>query len=194
MSSINIDVARQTGIYFIIERLYSRDGLMPSVGEISPSLTQVHRTVIQLKRKQDMFMDGVKVIPKDITLWQQIKYITGSKVTTKDTDALVYTTDFIGSLVATTPLGNIEHENIPRFLTTESIHSLPQAVSYGRDPIPQVLLYGRKDIVFFMDNGGKGTPTAIAKYNHNTRDLAIIKDQLEASKTMKELLSKGAKL
>ncbi|MCK6976642.1 hypothetical protein L8S22_10525, partial [Enterobacter roggenkampii] len=43
-------------------------------------------------------------------------------------------------------------------------------------------------------NGGKGTPTAIAKYNHNTRDLAIIKDQLEASKTMKELLSKGAKL
>jgi len=46
----------------------------------------------------------------------------------------------------------------------------------------------------YMDNGGKGTPTAIAKYNHNTRDLAIIKDQLEASKTMKELLSKGAKL
>lgn len=106
----------------------------------------------------------------------------------------MYTTDFIGSLVATTPLGNIEHENIPRFLTTESIHSLPQAVSYGRDPIPLVLLYGRKDIVFFMDNGGKGTPTAIAKYNYNTRDLAIIKDQLEASKTMKELLSKGAKL
>ena len=79
MSSINIDVARPTGIYFIIERLYSRDGLMPSVGEISPSLTQVHRTVIQLKRKQDMFMDGVKVTPKDITLWQQIKYITGYK-------------------------------------------------------------------------------------------------------------------
>lgn len=47
---------------------------------------------------------------------------------------------------------------------------------------------------FFMDNVGKGTPTAIAKYNHNNRDLAIIKDQLEASKTMKELLSKGAKL
>ena len=156
MSSINIDVARPTGIYFIIERLYSRDGFMPSIGEISPSLTQVHRTVIQLKRKQDMFMDGVKVTPKDITLWQQIKYITGSNVTTKDTDALVYTTDFIGSLVATTPLGNIEHESNPRFLTTESIHSLPQAVSYGRDPIPQVLLYGRKDIVFFMDNGGKG--------------------------------------
>jgi hypothetical protein len=89
------------------------------------------------------------------------KIYYGFKVTTKDTDALVYTTDFIGSLVATTPLGNIEHENIPRFLTTESIHSLPQAVSYGRDPIPQVLLYGRKDIVF-MDNGGKGTPTAIA--------------------------------
>ncbi|MCU3853903.1 hypothetical protein N8W35_12375 [Enterobacter roggenkampii] len=62
----------------------------------------------------------------------------------------MYTTDYIGSLVATTPLGNIEHENIPRFLTTESIHSLPQAVSYGHDPIPQVLLYGRKDIVFFM--------------------------------------------
>ena len=31
MSSINIDVARPTGIYFIIERLYSRDGLMPKL-------------------------------------------------------------------------------------------------------------------------------------------------------------------
>lgn len=56
MSSINIDVARPTGIYFIIERLYSRDGLMPSVGEISPSLTQVHRTVIQLKSKICLWM------------------------------------------------------------------------------------------------------------------------------------------
>ena len=153
MSSINIDVARPTGIYFIIERLYARDGLMPSFGEISPSLTQVHRTVIQLKRKQDMFMDGVKIAPKDITLWQQIKYITGSKVTTKDTDSLVYTTEFIGSLIATTPLGNIEHKDIPRFLTTESIHSLPQAVNYATGSYPTgstvwtagyCLLYGQR--------------------------------------------------
>lgn len=194
MSTINIDIARPTGIYFIIERLYARDGLIPSFGEISPSLTQVHRTVIQLKRKQDMYLDGVKITPKDITLWQQVKYITGSKVTTRDTDILVYTTDFIGSLIATTPLGNIEHKDIPRFLTTEHVNSLPQAVNFGRDPIPQISLYGRKDVVFFMENGGKGTPTAIAKYNRNMRDLVIIKDQLEAGKMMKDLLARGVKL
>lgn len=52
---------------------------------------QVHRTVIQLKRKQGMLIDGVKA--------------------------------------TTTPLGNIGSKNIPRLLTTESIHSRPQAVS-----------------------------------------------------------------
>lgn len=194
MSSFNIDIARPTGIYFIIERLYARDGLMPSLGEISPSLTQVHRTVIQLRRKQDIYMGGMKITPKDITLWQQIKYMTGTKVIAKDTNTLIYTTEFSGSLMAATPLGNIEHKNIPRFLTTEHVHSLPQIINFGRDPVPQTLLYGRKDIAFFMDQGGKGTPTAIAKYNQNTRDIVIIKDQLDASKIMKDLIMHGAKL
>jgi aminoglycoside N3'-acetyltransferase len=36
MSSINIDVARPTGIYFIIERLYSRDGLCLLLGKSAP--------------------------------------------------------------------------------------------------------------------------------------------------------------
>lgn len=194
MSSFNIDIARPTGIYFIIERLYARDGLMPSLGEISPSLTQVHRTVIQLRRKQDIYMGGIKITPKDITLWQQIKYMTGTKVIAKDTNTLIYTTEFSGSLIAATPLGNIEHKNIPRFLTTEHVHSLPQIINFGRDPIPQTLLYGRKDIAFLMEQGGKGTPTAIAKYNQNTRDIVIIKDELDASKIMKDLIMHGAKL
>lgn len=194
MSSFNIDIARPTGIYFIIERLYARDGLMPSLGEISPSLTQVHRTVIQLRRKQDIYMGGIKITPKDITLWQQIKYMTGTKVIAKDTNNLIYTTEFSGSLIAATPLGNIEHKNIPRFLTTEHVHSLPQIINFGRDPIPQTLLYGRKDIAFLMEQGGKGTPTAIAKYNQNTRDIVIIKDELDASKIMKDLIMHGAKL
>lgn len=167
---------------------------MPSLGEISPSLTQVHRTVIQLRRKQDIYMGGIKITPKDITLWQQIKYMAGTKVIAKDTNTLIYTTEFSGSLIAATPLGNIEHKNIPRFLTTEHVHSLPQIINFGRDPIPQTLLYGRKDIAFLMEQGGKGTPTAIAKYNQNTRDIVIIKDELDASKIMKDLIMHGAKL
>lgn len=118
MPSLNVELARPTGIFFIIERLYSRDGLMPSVGEIGPSLTQIHRIVIQLRRKQEMYMDGVKIIPKDITLWQQIKYLTGTKITTKDTEALIYHLEYMGSIVATTPIAGFDGINIPRFLTS----------------------------------------------------------------------------
>lgn len=135
MSSIDIKLTKPTGIFIIIERLYARDGLAPSIGELGPSLTQIHRTVIQLRKKQDMYMDGAKLAPSDISLWQRIKYLTGTVVTTKDTDELVYTPEFMGSLLAATPLANVDYKNIPRVLTTEGIYSLPKAMAFGRDPI-----------------------------------------------------------
>lgn len=193
MASFDVKLARPTGIYFIIERLYSRDGIMPSVGEVGPSLNQVHRTIIQLRRKQEIYMDGAQIVPKDISLWQQIKYLTGTKVTTKDTEVLIYTLEFMGSIMGTTPLPGFENNSIPRFLTSEHIFSLPSIMSYGRDPIPDVLLYGRSNVTFFMDNGGRGNPTAIAKYNKNIKDLAMINDQVQAASIMKNILSPGVK-
>jgi len=138
-------------------------------------------------------MDGEKIQPKDITLWQQIKYLTGTKVTTKDTDGLVYLLEFMGTILASAPLPGFENKNIPRFLTSEETYSLPNIMNYGRDPIPNVLLYGRSNVTFFMDNGGRGNPTAIAKYNINNNDLALISDQAQASSIMKNILPRGVK-
>lgn len=44
-----------------------------------------------------------------------------------------------------------------------------------------------------MDNGGRGNPTAIAKYNVNNNDLALISDQAQASSIMKNILPRGVK-
>ncbi|MFE8151858.1 hypothetical protein RBA63_08225 [Brenneria goodwinii] len=194
MSSIDIKLTKPVGIFIIIERLYARDGLAPSIGELGPSLTQIHRTVIQLRRKQDMYMDGAKLSPSDISLWQRIKYLTGTVVTTKDTNEFVYTPEFMGSLLAATPLANVEYKNIPRFLTTEGIYSLPKVMAFGRDPIPDVLLYGKSNTTFFIDDGGRGTPTAIAKYHQRTKDLMMINSQSDVASIMKDLIVKGVKL
>ncbi|EMB4325961.1 hypothetical protein RJ492_004408 [Pluralibacter gergoviae] len=193
MPSLNVELARPTGIFFIIERLYSRDGLMPSIGEVGPSLTQIHRTVIQLRRKQEMYMDGVKITPKDITLWQQIKYLTGSKITTKDTEGLIYHLEFMGSVVATTPIAGFDNTDTPRFLTSEYVMALPDIMSYGKNPIPDVSLYGKSNVSFFMNDGGKGNPTAIAKYNIKTRELVMINDQAQVFSIMKNIVSKELK-
>lgn len=59
--SSKIEYVKNTNLFIVVERLYSRDSIMPSVGNIGPSLLQVHKTVYQLKRKQDMFIEGEKI-------------------------------------------------------------------------------------------------------------------------------------
>nr|EKW7277453.1 hypothetical protein [Pluralibacter gergoviae] len=138
-------------------------------------------------------MDGVKITPKDITLWQQIKYLTGSKITTKDTEGLIYHLEFMGSVVATTPIAGFDNTDTPRFLTSEYVMALPDIMSYGKNPIPDVSLYGKSNVSFFMNDGGKGNPTAIAKYNIKTRELVMINDQAQVFSIMKNIVSKELK-
>lgn len=83
-----IENHKKTNIFFIVERLYPRDSLAPSVGTVGPSLVQVHRMIYQLTKKQDVFLDGEKVDLSNITLWQRLKSITGGKITTKDSQEL----------------------------------------------------------------------------------------------------------
>ncbi|MGX9277076.1 hypothetical protein [Pantoea ananatis] len=194
---MNISLVESTGLYYIIERIYPRDGLIPdgfSFGGISPSLVQVYRMVISLSKKQDMYMEGKKINPADITLWQTIKYSFGAPVHTKYTGDLVYTLAFSGSLASFSLLPDSDVLDIPKNLTKPRTTRFSPTVNYGKDPIPNIILYGNKNVKFTMDNGGIDTPTAMAKYNSNTKETKFITDKTELAKSMLDMKKHGIKL
>jgi len=194
---MDLSLVQPTGIYFIIERIYPRDGLIPgklSIGEISPSLAQIHRMVISVSTEQEMYMNGMKLDPSNISLWQTIKYSFGTPVETKSTGKIVYNIAFAGSLVSITLSPDSDMFDIPKGLTKPRVKRLPRTINLGKDPVPEVVLYGRKNIKFFMDNGGLDTPTAIAKYNKKTKELMTIQDKIALKKLMQDLVKSGVVL
>lgn len=192
---MDISLARKTEIYFIIERLFPRDHLVPgtlTLGLISPSITQIHRTVIRLMVKQNMYMDGERIHPGDISLWQRVKYLFGSVVSTKDTENFVYHLAYSGSLIAATPFPASAIIDIPKRLTTPIIKQVPGYMTMGTDPIPNITLYNKENIKFFMGNGGINTPTAMAKYNGISKEINIIDDKIILQNMMFEFQKQGA--
>lgn len=194
---LNVSLAKPTDIFFIIERIYPRDNLVPSslsIGELGPSLAQIHRVVIRLMIQQDMYMDGTKLNPTNISLWQTVKYILGSKVSTKETSHFLYNMSYAGSLISITLSPDTDIVAIPGKLTAPKVKRLPQTLNLGRDPIPQAVLYGKSNVKFFMDNGGLDTPTAMAQYNGATKELTLINDKIKLAEIMKQFLKSGIKL
>jgi len=189
----SVSLVKSTGIFFIIERLYFRDGIIPSklsLGAISPTLTQIHRTVIRLSLKEQMYMDGEKLDAGNLSLWQTVKYAFGTPVSTKNTGKIIYNMEFSGSLASITLLPDSKTLDIPSTLTKRRVKR-PSLMSFGNDPIKDVILYGRSDVKFVMNNGGLDTPIAMAKYNENTKDLHIIKDSASLSILMLDIRNSG---
>ena len=194
---MELSLVQPTGIYFIIERIYPRNNLIPkslSAGMVSPSLAQIHRMVISVSGQQDMYMNGVKLDPANTTLWQKIKYAFGTPVETKSTGKILYSIVFAGSLASIQLLPDSDLIDMPPSLSKPRIARLPRIINFGRDPVPEILLYGSKSSRFFMDSGGLETPTAIAKYNKRTRELMRIKDKMALGKLMRDLVNAGVAL
>lgn len=190
----DVSLVKPAGIFFIIERLYFRDGLIPSqlsIGTISPSITQVHRTIIGLSLKELMYMNGEKLEPGNISLWQTIKYTLGAPVSTKTSGKIIYSMEFSGSLASVVLMPDSKVLDIPKTLSKRRVKSLPSVMSFGHDPIKDVILYGRNDVKFVMNNGGLDTPTAMAKYNKNTKELCIIKDSASLTTLMLDIKNAG---
>ncbi|PSH13013.1 hypothetical protein B7R74_19715 [Yersinia pseudotuberculosis] len=194
-----IENHKKTNIFFIVERLYPRDSLAPSVGTVGPSLVQVHRMIYQLTKKQDVFLDGEKVDLSNITLWQRLKSITGGKITTKDSQDVkfAYVLDYAGSEFAAVPIQGLRLEGNTNYFykkfTKEYKISTPKLLHYGSDTIKNITLHGRSNVSFFMDNGGRNAPTAAAKYNKNTGEISLIKSMHELSKSMQDIKNSGAR-
>ncbi len=106
-------------------------------------------------------------MPDSVTLWQRLKILSGAHLVQKDANDPnnIFSLDYAGSRLMATPLSSFNSKKIPAFLTKE--YSLPtgRVLALGRDPFPEVNIYGRKDACFAMANGGKDDPTAAAKYD-----------------------------
>lgn len=195
-----IEHYKKTNIFFIVERLYPRDGLVPSIGTLGPSLVQAHRTIYQLTQKQDVFLDDEKVDFSNLTLWQRFKSITGGKITTQDSQEakFAYVLDYAGSEFAAVPIQGLRLEGNTNYfyktLAKEYKIPTPKLLRYGSDAIKNIKLHGRSNVSFFMDNGGRDAPTAAAKYNKNTGEVSLIKSMSELSKTMQDIKNSGARI
>lgn len=137
-------------------------------------------------------MDGERIHPGDISLWQRVKYLFGSVVSIKDTENFVYHLAYSGSLIAATPFPASAIIDIPKRLTTPIIKQVPGYMTMGTDPIPNITLYNKENIKFFMGNGGINTPTAMAKYNGISKEINIIDDKIILQNMMFEFQKQGA--
>ncbi|WP_130099822.1 hypothetical protein [Siccibacter turicensis] len=178
------DASRNTDLYFIVEQLYPRDGLLPSLGEIGPSVMQVYRTVYELTVKQDIFLDGERISAGNTTLWQSFKYLAGGKITVTDSPGpqCLYKLAYSGSEVITVPLAGFESDRLS-LLSKKSVFT-PTLFNFGHDPVKNISLYGRGGLSFFMEDGGQEAPVAAARYNRRTGELRVITSRSELSKLM----------
>ncbi|CAM3709778.1 hypothetical protein BS639_18380 [Rouxiella silvae] len=183
----NIPVFKGTGIFIITERIYSRDA--PNWHGLGATMLQIHKMVFQLSRKQDSYLDGAKVTSANVTLWQNIRILAGAELLQRDSAGaeLEFFMEYSGSRFMATPVSGIDSKKIPSVLTKE--YSLPtsEILAFGHDPLPNVNIYGRPDANFMMNDGGKGTPEAAAKYDKKTGQLIMVKPGHELSTLMNKL-------
>lgn len=188
---VDIDTYKKTGILVFVERLYFRNG--PSWHGVGTSSTQVVKCVYQLCVKQDVYLDGEKITPSNATLWQRCKIFFGAQLVQLDSPdkKTSFVLDYVGSTFHATPLGNTgsSTKSLPNFLVRDYKLITNRFFAYGKDPIPQISLYGRPDVTFIIDNGGKGDPIAAAKYDLNTKQLKIIEPLHELPSLMNELVN-----
>ncbi|WP_233598507.1 hypothetical protein [Erwinia sp. 198] len=153
-----------TGLYIITERLYSRGG--PDWHGLGASIVQVHKMVYQLYQRQDIYLEGQKITPDTVTLWQRLKILSGAYLVRRSTanQETCFSLYYAGSRFMATPVSGVSSKK-PAFLTRE--YKLPggDVMALGRDPLSDVNIYGRQEARFIMPNSGKDHPVAAAKHD-----------------------------
>lgn len=181
---MNTMIVRETGIYFIKEQIYPKGGLPTLANTIGPSTKQIYRMVLQLKIEQDVFYDNKKVNHNDLSTWQQLRVLFDNDIISqrdKKNGKVIVGLEYAGFDTYVTPFAGFE-DTLPKALTNDYLYNkdlLPAPFIYGKDPIPSVRLYNNPHVQFFMDQGGRGIPTALGKFDKNNRNLGIIKNETE---------------
>jgi len=184
-----LEVYGETGIFIIKEQIFNKGGL-PSIGHFSPSTIQIQRSIYQLRKEQEVFLEGKKVNYDQLGIWEKFKILMGNDLVSRDKlgGKTLFSLEFAGFETRITPLDGAKAP-LPDFLGKSYKVKMPTPYIYGKDPIPEVKLYGRTDISFIMSNGGRATPTAMAKYHKATKNLIMVRTEIEMKSLMLSLNS-----
>lgn len=182
-----IDTYKGTGVFIITERLYNRES--PNWHGIGSAMIQVHKMVYQLCKKQDVYLDGELITSSSSGLWNNIKILFGADLVMKDSskEQLEFVFEYSGSKFIFTPLDGVNSKYIPRALTKDWKLPTERILSYGKDPVPNVSIFGNANAEYFVSNGGKGYPEAAAKYDGNTKQLVMVHPNRELTSLMNKL-------
>lgn len=148
---------------------------MPSTagGVIGPNLCQVFRRVIQVCDMQDMFFEGKQFFGTPST-WQYIQEFLrpGKQITTHPTGEQQLHLVYAGFLNLLTPLPKIGNLLPASWTKQYNLGTPPSPFTIGRDPIPNVKLYGNPRADFVMV-GGTPPPIAVGAYNQTLHQLTL---------------------
>lgn len=158
--------------YVIIEQIHSKAGLPSAAGGIiGPGLCQLYRRVIQVCDVQDIFFDGKNILGTPST-WQYIQEFLqpGKHITTHPTGEKQFTKVYAGFKNLLTPLPKIGNLFPESWTKQYDLGTPPSPFSYGRDPIPNIELYGNPRAEFVMI-GGAPPPVAVGVYNQTRNQI-----------------------
>jgi len=162
---MKIELCTPNDTYVIIEQIHSKIGLPGLKFGIGPSMVQVVRRVLVVCDIQNIYQNG-KRLPDMPNGWQIFQDLIGwRRLTTQPTGESQFALEYSGFQNVVTPLPKIGNL-LPESWTSAHLTPTPTIYHYGRDPIPNVKLYGNPTVNFTM-LGGKPPATAIAIYHKN---------------------------
>jgi hypothetical protein len=173
--------------YVIVEQIHSKSGMPAIGGVIGPQANQVYRRIFQVCDIQDMFFQGKRISGFPST-WQYIQEFIhkGKQITTRPTGKKQLTIAYSGFKNLITPLPKFR-EALPESLTKQYDLGTPASpFIYGKDPIPQIQLYGNSKVEF-ITFGGNTPPTAVGVYKGAKGQLEL-PDPANRKKMIKGLL------
>ncbi|VEB96046.1 Uncharacterised protein [Cedecea lapagei] len=183
-----MSVFKGTGLFFIQEKIFNKSGLPTFANTIGPTSIQVVKSVFELIEEYDSFYKGKLIDFEKISLWDQFKVMFGVDVSEikKKNGKLAFSQVYCGFRTLVKPIDGFD-EHLPKSLTKQRNISIPTPYTFGKDPVPNVSLYGNIAANFYISDGGTGVPSAFAKYNSKTKEVRHVASEREFIDTMNGL-------
>ena len=113
----------------------------------------------------------------------------GEEVRTENTGEQRVITRYMGSRNYVKPISDLNYNNdLAKALSKDYfIGDLGKLFTFGKDPIPEIKLFGRPGVTFSMPGNGS-YPVAVAKYSKEARKIEQILDPVKKKQIISELI------